>query len=142
MKPEELARVKIDKQLKNAGWDVVSRNDYIPNATASAVKEALMYGNTESDYLLFIDNKAIAVVEAKREENQLKADVVVQAEGYALSPQKWYGLWIPNKIPLVYLANGNKIYYKNILSDPEGKYQEISKMHSPKKMLQPTLLCT
>lgn len=136
MKPEELARVKIDKQLKNAGWDVVSRNDYIPNATASAVKEALMYGNTESDYLLFIDNKAIAVVEAKREENQLKADVVVQAEGYALSPQKWYGLWIPNKIPLVYLANGNKIYYKNILSDPEGKYQEISEMHSPKKMLQ------
>ena len=68
--PEEKARVKIDKQLRNAGWDIVARNEYLPNST-SAVKEALMGGNTESDYLLFIDGKAIAVVEAKREENPL-----------------------------------------------------------------------
>ena len=39
MLPEELARIKIDKQLNEAGWDIVSRMDYIPN-TASAVKEA------------------------------------------------------------------------------------------------------
>ena len=53
MLPEEKARVKIDKQLRNAGWDIVARNEYLPNST-SAVKEALMRGNTESDYLLFI----------------------------------------------------------------------------------------
>ena len=35
------ARVKIDKQLRNAGWDIVARNEYLPNST-SAVKEALM----------------------------------------------------------------------------------------------------
>ena len=58
MLPEEKARVKIDKQLRNAGWDIVARNEYLPNST-SAVKEALMGGNTESDYLLFIDGKAI-----------------------------------------------------------------------------------
>ena len=46
--PEEKARVKIDKQLRNAGWDIVARNEYLPNST-SAVKEALMRGNTESD---------------------------------------------------------------------------------------------
>ena len=51
MTPEELARVKIDKQLNDAGWDIVSRMDYMPN-TASAVKEALMQGSKESDYLL------------------------------------------------------------------------------------------
>ena len=61
MQPEELAREKIDKQLLNAGWDVVSRNEYVPRY-ASAVKEALMQGNTESDYLLFLDNKAIMVL--------------------------------------------------------------------------------
>ncbi len=61
MLPEELVREKIDKQLKRAGWDIVSRDEYTPNTT-SAVKEALMQGNTESDYLLFVDNKAIAVV--------------------------------------------------------------------------------
>ena len=66
MLPEEKARVKIDKQLRNAGWDIVARNEYLPNST-SAVKEALMGGNTESDYLIFIDGKAIAVDEKKRE---------------------------------------------------------------------------
>ena len=58
MLPEEKARVKIDKQLTDAGWDIVNRNEYVPN-NSSAVREALMKGNKESDYLLFVDNKAI-----------------------------------------------------------------------------------
>ena len=61
MLPEEKARVKIDKQLTAAGWDIVARDEYIP-FNASAVKEALMQGNKESDYLLFVDDKAMAVV--------------------------------------------------------------------------------
>ena len=76
-----------------------------------------MRGNTESDYLLFVDDKVIAVVEAKREENPLADDVENQAEGYSSHPQGWYGLWFDKQIPLVYLANGNKIYFKNMLTD-------------------------
>ena len=132
--PEQIARIKIDAQLKEAGWDIVNREEYIPNH-AEAVKEALMAGATESDYLLFIDNKAIAVVEAKREENPLGDDVVLQAENYANNPRSWYGLWKEDLIPLVYLANGNKILFKNLL-DPESDYVELDKMHSPKKMLK------
>lgn len=132
--PEEKARMKIDRQLTNAGWDIVSRDEYVPRS-ASAVKEALMQGNTESDYLLFVDDKAIAVVEAKREENPLADDVQNQAEFYACNPQSWYGLWYSNQIPLVYLANGNKIYFKNMLQ-PDSEYVELSEMHSPKKMLK------
>ena len=135
MLPEELARIKIDKQLNNAGWDIVSRSEYIPQ-NSLAVKEALMIGNKESDYLLFVDNKAIAVIEAKKESDPLGANVASQAEQYAYTPQKWYGLWCPDMIPLVYLANGNKIYYKNLLINPDGDYEEIHAMHSPKKMLQ------
>ena len=33
MLAEEKARVKIDKQLRNAGWDIVARNEYLPNST-------------------------------------------------------------------------------------------------------------
>lgn len=135
MLPEEKARVKIDKQLTAAGWDIVSREEYVPGS-ASAVKEALMQGNTESDYLLFVDGKAIAVVEAKREENPLDGDEVRgQAEDYARHPQDWYGLWFPDGIPLVYLANGKKILFRNLLQ-PDGDYAELPEMHSPKKMLQ------
>lgn len=134
--PEQLARIKIDAQLTEAGWNIVSRDEYVPHL-AQAVKEALMSGSTESDYLLFVDNKAIAVVEAKREENNLGDEVASQAEDYALNPRGMYGLWFPEEkmIPLVYLANGKKILFKNML-DPDSDYVELEKMHSPKKMLK------
>ena len=134
MLPEEKARVKIDKQLTEAGWDIVARDEYIP-FNASAVKEALMQDNKESDYLLFVDDKAIAVVEAKAEDNSLGDVVAQQAEWYSQNPQSWVGLWCPNQIPFVYLANGNKIYFKNML-DADSEYVELAEMHSPKKMLQ------
>lgn len=135
MLPEEKARVRIDKQLNAAGWDIVSRNEYVPK-NAMAVKEALMQHNTESDYLLFVDDRAIAVVEAKREENELGPIVADQAEAYSQNPQNWYPLWVDGLIPLVYLANGNKIYFKNMLTNPDGDYEELTKMHSPKEMLR------
>ena len=132
--PEQLARKKIDKQLNDSGWDIVDRTDYIPNHP-QAVKEALMSGTTESDYLLYVDNKAIAVIEAKREENKLGQEVAQQAENYAYNPKSWYGLWKNGFIPLVYLANGKKILFRNLL-DPNGDYEEIEEFHSPKKMLK------
>ena len=132
--PEQLARIKIDKQLNEAGWEIVSREEYIPNH-AQAVKEALMSGTTESDYLLFIDNKAVAVIEAKRDENNLSDDVAIQAEDYAKNPKNWYGLWFEDIIPLVYLANGKKILFKNLL-EPDTDYAELDKMHTPKRMLK------
>lgn len=85
------------------------------------------------DHLLFVDDKAIAVVEAKREENPLAEDVQSQAEGYATHPQSWYGLLYDGLIPLVYLANGSKIYFRNLLS-PDVDYVELAEMHSPKRM--------
>ncbi len=135
MLPEELARLKIDKQLNDSGWDIVTRDEFVYNK-ALAVKEALMKGNKESDYLLFVDGKAIAVVEAKKEENELdEKKVGDQAEAYAVTPQKWYGLWYQNLIPLVYLANGKKIYFRNLLK-PESEYEEIQTIHTPKQMLK------
>ena len=134
MLPEEKARIKIDKQLTDAGWDIVARDEYIP-FNASAVKEALMQGNKESDYLLFVDDKAIAVVEAKAEDSSLGDIVAQQAEWYSKNPQGWVGLWFPNQIPFVYLANGNKIYFKNMF-ESDSEYVELSEMHSPKKILQ------
>ena len=74
-------------------------------------------------------------IEAKREENPLADDVKKQAEDYAINPQDWYGLWYDGLIPLVYMANGNKIYFKNMLKK-DSDYTEITEMHSPKQMLK------
>ena len=134
MLPEEKARVKIDDKLNKAGWYIVDRDEYVPQTT-SAIREALTQGNKESDYLLFIDNKAIAVLEAKRADNQLGEDVESQAENYARTPLSWYGLWENGFIPLVYMSNGEKILFKNLLSG-EDEYTEIDAMHTPKEMLR------
>lgn len=53
MKPEEKARIIIDRMLNDAGWEVVDRNHYSPEVSAIAVEEGLLKGNREADYLLF-----------------------------------------------------------------------------------------
>ena len=134
MTPEEKARVKIDEKLGRAGWYIVNRDEYIPQTT-SAIREALAQGNKESDYLLFVDNKAIAVIEAKKADNQLGSDVESQAENYAKTPLSWYGLWEDGYIPLVYISNGERILFKNLKSESDD-YAELNDFHSPKEMLR------
>ena len=76
MHPEEQARVVIDRMFEEAGWKVVDRSGYAPNMTAVAVKEGMMKGNREADYLLFLNGKAIGILEAKRAEIAINADGV------------------------------------------------------------------
>ena len=67
MTPEEKARQKIDQWFTDAGWKVVDRNNYEPNCTAVAIREGLLKGNLEADYFLFINGKAVGVLEARRD---------------------------------------------------------------------------
>lgn len=60
MKPEEKARIIIDRMLNDAGWEVVDRNHYSPEVSAIAVEEGLLKGNREADYLLFLMVKLLA----------------------------------------------------------------------------------
>ena len=54
LKPEELARVKIDEQLVDAGWHIADRDHFTYEHNAIALGEALLDGNREADYLLFV----------------------------------------------------------------------------------------
>ena len=64
--PEELAREKIDKLLTDCGWTVQNRSTInFSVARGVAIREALLKGRDEVDYLLFVDGKAIGTVEAK-----------------------------------------------------------------------------
>lgn len=62
MTPEEQARTIIDKLFGDAGWKVTDRDDYNPTVSAVAIREGLLKGNLEADYLLFIDGKAVGVL--------------------------------------------------------------------------------
>ena len=98
--PEEKARIKIDQWFADAGWKVVYRDDYEPTCTAVAIREGLLKGNLEADYFLFINGKAVGVLEAKREETDAFASKVCdQATLYARS--------VPNVGLLVKIVHKN-----------------------------------
>ena len=135
MKPEEKARVIIDRMFEEAGWKVVDRDKYAPNITAVAIREGLMVGNREADYLLFLNGKAVGVLEAKRIEIDINSDIVQeQARLYTRSCPKWCQAWFPNKpLPLAYVANSRDLmFYDTRKSDSEFEY--CKKIHTPKEV--------
>ena len=66
--PEDKARQTIDRLLVAAGWKLQDRKDADLSAPGGvAIREFPMPGFGEADYLLFVDGKALGVVEAKKE---------------------------------------------------------------------------
>ena len=98
--PEQKAREKKDKMMSEAGWQIVPRAQYSPAVSASAIEEGLLQGHLEADYLLFLDGKAIGVLEAKEERKELSEVVAEQAECYTHKLLDWYQYW-ENPLPLI-----------------------------------------
>ena len=135
MKPEEKARVIIDRMFEEAGWKVVDRDKYAPNMTSVAIREGLMVGNREADYLLFLNGKAVGVLEAKRIKTDINSDIVQeQACLYTRSCPKWCQAWFPNiPLPLAYVANSRDLmFYDTRKSNSEFEY--CKKIHTPKEV--------
>ena len=132
--PEEKARRKIDILLKRAGWSIVPRNQYVPGVSAVAIEEGILKGNLEADYLLFLEGKAVGVLEAKKETTSLSDVVANQAENYTHKLLPMYQYW-KNPLPLIYLANGKELLFKNT-QVPGSTYQKLEEMHTPKEMVK------
>lgn len=135
MTPEEKARVKIDRSLVDAGWSVVDRDDYEPTMQAVAVREAIMGGNREADYLLFLHGKAVGVLEAKREDCDITSDKVSeQVTAYARSaPHSYPALMSP--LPLLYKANGRDILFADC-RHPEARFDHVMRIHTPRDVVR------
>lgn len=118
MKPEELARLSIDQQLKDAGWTVVERNAFNPQDSAVAVCEELLQDNNRADYLLVLYGKAVGVIEAKRKGVDLRSPAVIaQAERYTHMLRPQFPCW-ESPLPFIFISNGQEILAKDAyLSD-------------------------
>lgn len=135
MTPENKARKQIDKLFEEAGWQIVSREDYAPNISAVAIEEGLLKHNKRADYFLFLNGKAVGVLEAKRED--LKEDLSCaceQAELYAKGvPLKYQAYQRP--LPIIYLSNGKQVLFKDF-RDPNSKLIELNRIHTPKEIVK------
>ena len=135
MKPEEKARVKIDQMFEDAGWKVVDRDFYSPTITAAAIREGLLEGNREADYFLFLNGKAVGVLEAKRKEVNVASDWVSdQAVRYTRYVPKCYQAFA-RPLPFIYLSNGENTYFRDCRIE-DSDLEEINRIHTPKEMVK------
>ncbi len=136
MTPEEKARVRIDQWLTDAGWKVVNRDEYEPNVTAVAIREGLLKGNLEADYFLFINGKAVGVLEAKREEVDISSDgVSEQVMTYAKSVPNCYQAWL-RPLPFLYKSNGKEVDFLDFRDPDLSQWETINRIHTPKEFVK------
>ena len=105
MKPEQKARMSIDKKLTQAGWDIQDRSQMdFTNSLGVAVREDST--NTgPMDYALFVNGTPVGVIEAKRDESaEGITSVEQQSERYAHSFLKY--VKANYKIRFAYEATG------------------------------------
>jgi type I restriction enzyme R subunit len=131
--PEQRARHRIDAALGASGWVVQDRDHMNVGAGLGvAVREfKLAPGHGFADYLLFVDGKAVGVLEAK-------------PEGFTLSgvePQaKKYAEGLPAKLdppvsplPFLYISNGGATTFTNLL-DPKPRSRRVFQIHRPETL--------
>ena len=147
MTPEEKARVKIDQWFADAGWKVVNRDEYEPTISAVAIREGLLKGNLEADYFLFINGKAVGVLEAKREEINISSNIVSeQAITYAKSVPDCYQAW-QKPLPFLFKSNGKEIEFGTFrLTETGDAFNTIYAVNRLKSAEVPTdsnvVICT
>src|SRR3990170_989348 len=118
--PEQIARKRIDEALSAAGWILQDRDRMnVQAARGVAVREfRLAPGHGYADYMLFVDGKAVGVLEAKPAGHTL-IGVEPQAERYAQGLPK--ELTPPVRpLPFLYLRPGEITRFTNLL-DPHSR---------------------
>jgi type I restriction enzyme R subunit len=132
--PEELARQKIDKLLTDCGWVLQNRSTINLSASRGiAIREALLKGRDEVDYLLFVDGKAIGTVEAKPEGYTL-IGVEEQSGKYGKGLLDIYPKW-REPLPFAYESTGVETRFTNRL-DPDPKSRNVFAFHRPETLLE------
>lgn len=134
MTPEQEARKTIDSLLRYAGWEVQDRAQMslFGRSRGVALREAPLKTGF-ADYLLFVDGKALGVVEAKRVGTTLSG-VEDQSGRYAAGVKPPMQAWIAERpLPFRYESTGVETYFTNIL-DPEPRSRRVMAFHRPETL--------
>ncbi len=128
--PEAEARVDIDAAFEAAGWAVQNRGEMNLAAKRGVVVREfkLKHGHGLADYLLFVDGKAVGVLEAKAAGHTL-IGVEPQSEKYSTGLPD--GLNPPvEPLPFLYLSTGAITKFTNLL-DPHPRSRPVFHIHRP-----------
>ena len=130
--PEQKARDTIDALLKQAGWIVQSAKKIDLNVGLGIAVREYQTDVGPADYVLFVDKKAVGVIEAKREEEGQRLTAhESQTEGYAAAKLKW----VNNKEPLPFLYESTGIITRFTDGrDPKPRSREVFNFHRPETL--------
>jgi type I restriction enzyme R subunit len=131
---EQRARVLIDRQLSEAGWLVQHKKDL--NLFASqgvAVREVIMSsGHGRADYLIYVDQKAVGVIEAKPVGTTLSGvewQSAMYAEGLP-AEVRLKAVTTDGRLPFVFEASGTETHFTNGY-DPEPRARRVYAFPQP-----------
>jgi len=131
MKPEDRAREKIDELLEAAGWKVRDLDQLDLGASLGVVAREFPLKESIADYLLFVDRKAVGVIEAKPAGTTLSG-VAEQSQRYITSvPDELPHVQEP--LPFAYESTGIETKFRD-LRDPEPCSRNIFAFHKPKTL--------
>jgi type I site-specific restriction endonuclease len=70
--PEQLARDEIDRQLIACGWVIQNKNTFNLTAGIGVATREFQTNVGPADYILFVNQKPVGLIEAKREEEGVR----------------------------------------------------------------------
>ncbi|MCH7760782.1 DEAD/DEAH box helicase family protein [candidate division TA06 bacterium] len=133
MKPEEKARQRIDQLLEAAGWKVQDYQELNLGASLGVAVREFPLETGPTDYLLFLDRKAIGVVEAKPVGTTLSG-VAEQSEIYLTGIPE--NLLHEQKPPaFAYESTGIETSFRD-LEDPHPQSRRIFAFHKPEILME------
>ena len=133
MTPEQKARAEIDKQLEQCGWKVQSLASMNIMAGLGVAIREFPLNTGFADYMLYVDGKAIGVIEAKSEEHTLVGVETQSAKYTAGLPDLLPYYRLP--LPFAYESTGVITQFTNGL-DPEPRSREVFTFHRPEELLR------
>jgi type I restriction enzyme R subunit len=130
--PEQIVRDTIDALLKASGWRVQSKSRFDPNDGPGQAVREYPTGTGPADYVLFVDRRAVGVIEAKRESKAENITTVEeQTEGYASAKLKWVSHNEP--LPFLYESTGVITRFTD-RRDPKPRSREVFTFHRPETL--------
>jgi type I restriction enzyme R subunit len=133
--PEEKARELIDAKLKAAGWIVQSYRDMNLGAGVGLAVTEFPGAHGEADYLLYVDGKALGVVEAKPVGHTLKG-VEGQSASYSDGLPPALPAW-RRPLPFQYESTGEVTQFTN-WTEPHARSRDIFSFHRPESLRELT----
>ncbi|MCL4796459.1 MAG: DEAD/DEAH box helicase family protein [Bryobacteraceae bacterium] len=132
--PEQIARDVVDERLIASGWCVQDRETLDFNAGPGIAVREYQTDVGPADFALFLDKRAVGVIEAKPDEWGHKITTVEeQSAGYATATLKW----VNNKerLPFVYESTGVITRFTDG-RDPKPRSREVFTFPRPETLAE------